>query len=149
MEPLEWIYRLPAAASLLTWFSPITGRTTSGGTVSAGIPILFTSPIAGDAVLYLQAMPALSSQNSDTSTSLSSSDTVLTAAATSTQTSGLSLSNTGPVTVTQGASVTTTISASSTMSRKRSIISFLYLDFRREFLLLFPQAPAPRTAQHN
>ena len=48
-----------------SWFSPITGRTTSGGTVSAGIPILFTSPIDGDAVLYLQAMPALSSQSSD------------------------------------------------------------------------------------
>src|SRR5207245_1963767 len=30
-----------------TWFSPITGRTISGGTVSAGIPVLFTSPIAG------------------------------------------------------------------------------------------------------
>jgi hypothetical protein len=107
-----------------TWFSPVTGRTTSGGTVSAGIPILFTSPIDGDAVLYLQAMPALSSQSSDTSIGLSSSDTVLTAAATSTQTSGLSLSNTVPVTVTQGASVITTISASSTMSRKRSTTSF-------------------------
>ena len=108
-----------------TWFSPLTGRTTSGGTVSAGIPLLFTSPIDGDAVLYLQAMPALSSQSSDTSVGLSSSeDTVLTAAATSTQTSDLSLSNTGPVTVTQGASVTTTISASSTMSRRRSTTSF-------------------------
>ena len=108
-----------------TWFSPLTGRTTSGGTVSAGIPLLFTSPIDGDAVLYLQAMPALSSQSSDTSVGLSSSeDTVLTAAATSTQTSDLSLSNTGLVTVTQGASVTTTISASSTMSRRRSTTSF-------------------------
>jgi Chitobiase/beta-hexosaminidase C-terminal domain/Family of unknown function (DUF6298)/Putative collagen-binding domain of a collagenase len=104
-----------------SWFSPITGRTTSGGTVSAGIPILFTSPIDGDAVLYLQAMPALSSQNSDTSVSLFSSDTVLTAAATSTQTSSLSLSNTGPLTVTQGASVTTTINTSSAMPRKNSI----------------------------
>src|SRR5262249_61217997 len=28
-----------------SWFSPVTGQTTSGGTVSAGIPILFTSPI--------------------------------------------------------------------------------------------------------
>ena len=63
-----------------SWFSPITGRTTSGGTVSAGIPILFTSPIDGDAVLYLQAMPALSSQSSDTSAGLSSSDAALTAA---------------------------------------------------------------------
>ena len=70
-----------------TWFSPITGRTTSGGTVSPGIPILFTSPIDGDAVLYLQAMPALSSQISTTSVGLSSSDVVLTAADTSTQTS--------------------------------------------------------------
>ena len=104
-----------------SWFSPLTGRTTSGGTVSAGIPILFTSPIDGDAVLYLQAMPALSSQSSDTSLGLSSSDTVLTAAATSTQTSSLSLSNTGPVSVTQGSSVTTTINASSSTSRKRSI----------------------------
>ena len=80
-----------------SWFSPLTGRTTSGGTVSAGIPILFTSPIDGDAVLYLQAMPALSSQSSTSSVGLSSSDVVLTAAATSTQTSSLSLSNTGPV----------------------------------------------------
>src|SRR6266850_5051912 len=69
-----------------SWFSPVTGRTTSGGTVSAGIPILFTSPIDGDAVLYLQAMPALSSQSSNTSVGLSSSDVVL-AATTSTQTS--------------------------------------------------------------
>ena len=46
-----------------SWFSPTTGRTTSGGTVSAGIPILFTSPIDGDAVLYLQAIPPLSSQS--------------------------------------------------------------------------------------
>ena len=104
-----------------TWFSPITGRTTSGGTVSAGIPILFTSPIAGDAVLYLKAMPALSNQSPTTSVGLSSSDMVLTAAATSTQTSSFSLSNTGPVTVTQGASVTTTISTSSAMPRKNSI----------------------------
>jgi hypothetical protein len=104
-----------------SWFSPLTGRTTSGGTVSAGIPILFTSPIAGDAVLYLQAMPALSNQSSTTSAGLSSSNIVLTSAATSTQTSSLSLSNTGPVTVTQGSSVTTTISASSATFRKRSI----------------------------
>ena len=75
-----------------TWFSPITGRTTSGGTVSAGIPILFTSPIEGDAVLYLQAMPAISSQGSDPSTSLSFADTTLTAATTSTRSSSLSLS---------------------------------------------------------
>ena len=133
---LEYLVYLPgggtvrvdlSAASgsfVVSWFSPLTGRTTSGGTVSGGIPILFTAPISGDAVLYLQAMPALSSQSSDTSVGLSSSDTVLTAAATSTQTSGLSLSNTGPVTVTQGASVTTTISASSTISRKRSTTSF-------------------------
>jgi hypothetical protein len=106
---------------VVTWFSPLTGRTTSGGTVSAGIPVLFTSPINGDAVLYLQAMPALSSQDSVTSTSLSSSDAVLTAASTRTQTSSLSLSNPGPVTVTQGSSVPTTISATSAASRKRSI----------------------------
>src|SRR5215813_12529926 len=106
---------------IATWFSPMTGQTTSGGTVSAGIPILFTSPISGDAVLYLQAMPALSSQNSLSSTVLSSSGTILTAAATSTQTSSLSLSNTGPVTVTQGSSVTTTISATLSTSRYRSI----------------------------
>jgi hypothetical protein len=105
-----------------SWFSPVTGRTTSGGTVSAGIPILFTSPIDGDAVLYLQAMPAVSSQSSDTSVGLSSSDVVLTAAATSTQTSSLSLSNTGPVAVTQGSSGTTTITATlAASSRKRSI----------------------------
>jgi len=111
---LEYLVYLPtggtvrvnlSAASgnfVATWFSPITGRTTSGSTVSAGIPILFTSPIAGDAVRYLQAMPALSSQDSLTSTSLSSSGTILTAAATSTQTSSLSLSNPDPVTVAQG-----------------------------------------------
>src|SRR5262249_53767258 len=102
-----------------TWFSPITGQTTSGGTVSAGIPILFTSPIAGDTVLYLQATPALSSQSSTTSGGLSSSDMVLTSAATST--SGLSLSNTGQVTVAQGSSVTTTVSATSGASEQRSI----------------------------
>lgn len=112
----------PASGNFVaSWFSPITGRTISGGTVSSGIPILFTSPIEGDAVLYLQAMPAISSQSSDTSTSLYS-DTTLTAATTSTQTSSLSLSNTPPVTVTQGSSATTTISASAT-SRK-SPISF-------------------------
>src|SRR5215468_4127379 len=105
-----------------SWFSPLTGQTTSGGTVSAGIPILFTSPINGDAVLYLQAMPSLSSQSSTTSGGLSSSDMVLTSAATSTQTSGLSVSTTSPVTVAQGSSVTTTINASAT-SRK-SPISF-------------------------
>src|SRR5262249_55140252 len=104
-----------------TWFSPITGQTTSGGTVSAGIPILFTSPMAGDAVLYLQATPALSSQSSTTSGGLSSSDMVLTSAATSTQTSSLLLSNTGPVTVAQGSSATTTISATSGASAQRSI----------------------------
>ncbi len=105
-----------------TWFSPTTGRTTSGGTVSAGIPVLFTSPINGDAVLYLQAMPALSNQSSTTSVGLSSSDPVLTAAATSTQASSLSLSNTGSVTVNQGSSVTTTIEATlAGGSRKRSI----------------------------
>jgi hypothetical protein len=109
-----------ASGSLVAnWFSPTTGRTTSGGTVNAGIPVLFTSPIDGDAVLYLQAMPALSNQSSTTSLGLSSSDAVLTAAATSTQTSSLSLSNTDPVALTQGSSVTTTISA--TASRKRSI----------------------------
>jgi hypothetical protein len=107
-----------------SWFSPLTGRTTSGGSVSAGIPILFTSPIDGDAVLYLQAMPALSSQNSTTSLSLSSSDTVLTAAATSTQTSSLSLSNTGPVTVTQESSATTTINATLADGSRRRSISF-------------------------
>src|SRR5262249_52168566 len=100
-------------------FSPLTGQTTSGGTVSAGIPVLFTSPINGDAVLYLEATPALSSQSPITSVGLSSSDMVLTSAATST--SGLSLSNTAPVTVTQGSSVTTTISATLSASRKRSI----------------------------
>src|SRR4029077_7900645 len=94
---------------VVSWFSPLTGRTTSGGTVSGGIPILFTSPIDGDAVLYLKAMPALSNQSSTTSAGLSPSDMVL-AAATSTQTSSLSLSNTGPVTVTQGTSITTAIS---------------------------------------
>ena len=107
-----------------SWFSPLTGRTTSGGTVSAGIPILFTSPIDGDAVLYLQAMPALSSQSSNTSVGLSSSDMVLTAAATSTQTSSLSLSNTGPVTVTQGSSATTTISATLAAGSRRRSINF-------------------------
>jgi Chitobiase/beta-hexosaminidase C-terminal domain/Family of unknown function (DUF6298) len=101
-----------------TWLSPVTGGTTSGGTVTGGIPILFTSPIVGDAVLYLQAMPALSSQSSTTSGDLASSDMVLTAA-TSTQTSSLSLSDTPPVTVTQGSSVTRTISANA--FRKRSI----------------------------
>jgi Chitobiase/beta-hexosaminidase C-terminal domain/Family of unknown function (DUF6298)/Putative collagen-binding domain of a collagenase len=110
---------------VVSWFSPVTGRTTSGGTVSAGIPLLFTSPIDGDAVLYLQAMSALSSQSSDTSVGLSSSDTVLTAAATSTQASSLSLSNTGPVTVTQGSSATTTISATLAAFRKRSISFFV------------------------
>src|SRR5215831_4934851 len=74
-----------------TWFSPITGQTTSGGTVSAGIPILFTSPINGDTVLYLEATQPLLSQNSVSSVGLSSSDMVLTSAAIST--SGLSLSN--------------------------------------------------------
>jgi Concanavalin A-like lectin/glucanases superfamily/Chitobiase/beta-hexosaminidase C-terminal domain/Family of unknown function (DUF6298)/Putative collagen-binding domain of a collagenase len=106
-----------------SWFSPITGRTTSGGTASAGIPVLFTSPINGDAVLYLQAMPALSSQDSLTYTSLPSSDTVLTAAATSTQTSDLSLS-TGPVSVTQGSSVATTINATLAAGARRRSISF-------------------------
>jgi hypothetical protein len=101
-----------------TWFSPLTGRTTSGGTVSAGIPILFTSPISGDAVLYLQAMPALSSQSSDTSVGLSSSDTVLTAATTSTQKSSLSLSSAGPVSLIQGSSITTTINATLTSFKK-------------------------------
>jgi hypothetical protein len=107
-----------------SWFSPLTGRTTSGGTVSAGIPILFTSPIDGDAVLYLQAMPALSSQISTTSVGLSSSDVVLAAADTSTQTSSLSLSNTGPVTVTQGSSATTTINATLAAGSRRRSISF-------------------------
>src|SRR5262249_54701094 len=106
---------------IASWFSPTTGQTTSGGTVSAGIPILFTSPIAGDTVLYLQAMPAVSSQNADTSTDLSASDAVLTSAATSTQTSDLSLSNKGPITVIQGSSVTTIISTTLSASRKRSI----------------------------
>jgi Concanavalin A-like lectin/glucanases superfamily/Chitobiase/beta-hexosaminidase C-terminal domain/Family of unknown function (DUF6298) len=104
-----------------SWFSLVKGQTTSGGTVDAGIPILFTSPVDGDAVLYLKAMPALSSQNSVTSAGLSSSDTILTAAATSTQTSGVSLSNTGPVTMIQGSSATTTIAATLNASRKRSI----------------------------
>ena len=102
-----------------SWFSPTTGLTTSGGTVSAGIPILFTSPINGDAVLYLEATQALSSQHSVSSVGFSSSDMVLTFAATST--SGLSLSNTRPVTVTQGSSVATKISATLSASRKRSI----------------------------
>src|SRR5215470_15685976 len=112
---LEYLVYLPSGGTVrvdlsaasgsfvATWFSPTTGQTTSGGTVSAGIPILFTSPVAGDAVLYLQAMPALSNENPNTSVGLSSSDMVLTAA-TSTQTSSLSLSNTGPFTVTQGSS---------------------------------------------
>jgi Chitobiase/beta-hexosaminidase C-terminal domain/Family of unknown function (DUF6298)/Putative collagen-binding domain of a collagenase len=108
-----------------SWFSPTTGRTTSGGTVSAGIPILFTSPIDEDAVLFLQAIPALSSQNPSTSVGLSDTDMVLTtAAATSTQTSSLSLSNTGPVTVTQGSSVITTISATLAPGSRRRSISF-------------------------
>jgi Chitobiase/beta-hexosaminidase C-terminal domain len=89
-ERCEWICQLPAATLL---------------------------PL-GDAVLYLQAMPALSSQSSTTSGDLASSDMVLTAA-TSTQTSSLSLSDTPPVIVTQGSSVTRTISA--TAFRKRSI----------------------------
>jgi Chitobiase/beta-hexosaminidase C-terminal domain/Family of unknown function (DUF6298)/Putative collagen-binding domain of a collagenase len=100
-----------------SWFSPTTGQTTSGGTVSAGIPVLFTSPIAGDAVLYLQAMPTLSSQSSDTSVGLSS-DTVLTSAATSTQTSSLSLSSAGPVSLILGSSITTTINATLTSFKK-------------------------------
>jgi Chitobiase/beta-hexosaminidase C-terminal domain/Family of unknown function (DUF6298)/Putative collagen-binding domain of a collagenase len=108
---------------VVSWFSPLTGRTTPGGTVSAGIPILFTSPIDGDAVLYLQAMQALSSQSSDTSVGLSS-DTVLTAAATSTQASSLSLSNTGTVAVTQGSSGTTTISATLAAGSRRRSINF-------------------------
>src|SRR5215475_1279457 len=106
---------------IASWFSPTTGQTTSGGTVSAGIPILFTSPIAGDAVLYLQAMQAVSSQNADTSTDLSASDAVLTSASTSTQTLSLLLSNKGPITVIQGSSVTTIISTTLSASRKRSI----------------------------
>ena len=101
-----------------SWFSPITGRTTSGGTVSAGIPILFTSPIEGDAVLYLQAMPALSSQDSDASISLSSADTTLTAATTSTQKSSLSLSSAASVSLIQGLSVTTKINATLTSLKK-------------------------------
>ncbi len=114
---------LSAASGTLvaTWFSPVTGRTTSGGTVTAGRPVLFTSPLDGDAVLYLQTMQALSNQDSVTSIGLASTDTVLTAAATSAQTSSLSLSNTGPVTLAQGSSVTTTISATLSASRKRSI----------------------------
>src|SRR5262249_43653579 len=104
---------------IANWFSPLTGQTTSGGTVSAGIPILFTSPINGDTVLYLEATQPLLSQNSVSSVGLSSSDMVLTSAAIST--SGLSLSNTGPVTVTHGSSVTTTMSATLSASRKRSI----------------------------
>ena len=106
---------------IASWFSPLTGQTTSGGTVSAGIPVLFTSPINRDAVLYLEATPALSSQSPITSVGLSSSDMVLTSAATSTQTSGLSLSNTGPVTIIQGSSATTTIAATLNASRKSSI----------------------------
>jgi hypothetical protein len=66
-------------------------------------------------------MPAVSSQNADTSTDLSASDAVLTSAATSTQTSDLSLSNKGPITVIQGSSVTTIISTTLSASRKRSI----------------------------
>jgi hypothetical protein len=110
---------LSAASGTFTssWFSPITGQTISGGSVSGGLPILFTSPIEGDAVLYLRGMPALS-QNSDTSAELSSSDTVLTSATTSTKTSGLTLSNSGPVSVNQGSSATTTISATVTSSKK-------------------------------
>ena len=104
-----------------SWFSPTTGQTTSGGTVSAGIPILFTSPIDGDAVLYLQAIPPLSSQSPSTSAGLSDSDMVLTAATTS---SSLSLSNTGPVTVTQGSSATATISATLAPGSRRRSISF-------------------------
>src|SRR5215510_4557043 len=106
-EPVRVDLSAAGGNFVATWFSPMTGQTTSGGTVSAGIPILFTSPVAGDAVLYLQAMPALSSQSSTTSGGLSSSDMVLTSAAASTQTSGLSLSNTGPVTMIQGSSATT------------------------------------------
>ena len=131
-----------------SWFSPLTGRTTSGGTVSAGIPILFTSPIDGDAVLYLQAMPAVSSQSSDTSLGLSSSDTFLTAATTSTQSSSLSLSNSGPVTVTQGSSVTTTISAT-LASFQKGPISFSVSGLPQGVSAFFPQTPAPRTAQRN
>jgi len=117
-EPVRVDLSAASGNFVATWFSPMTGQTTSGGTVSAGIPILFTSPVAGDAVLYLQAMPALSSQSSTTSGDLSSSDMVLTGA-TSTQTSSLSLSDTPPVIVTQGSSVT--ISLSATALRKGSI----------------------------
>jgi hypothetical protein len=130
---LEYLVYLPTGGTIrvdlsaasgnfvVTWFSPVTGQTISGGTVSAGIPILFTSPIEGDAVLYLQAMPALSSQNSDVSTGLSSSDTVLTAARTSMKSSSLSLANSGLVTVTLGSSAITTINATLTSSKKRPI----------------------------
>src|SRR5262249_3541997 len=123
-EPVRVDLSAAGGNFVATWFSPMTGQTTSGGTVSAGIPILFTSPVAGDAVLYLQAMPALSNENPKTSGGLSSSDMVLTAA-TSTQTSNLSLTNTGAVTtgavtVTQGSSVNTTINASAT-SRKNPV----------------------------
>src|SRR5215813_3197533 len=123
-EPVRVDLSAASGNFVATWFIPMTGQTTSGGTVSAGIPILFTSPVAGDAVLYLQAMTALSNENHKTSGGLSSSDMVLTAA-TSTQTSNLSLSTTGAVTtgavtVTQGSSVNTTINASAT-SRKNPV----------------------------
>src|SRR5262249_28974080 len=58
---------------IASWFSPLTGQTTSGGTVSAGTPILFTSPIKWKAVSYLQPMSSLSSQSSTTSDGFSPS----------------------------------------------------------------------------
>jgi Chitobiase/beta-hexosaminidase C-terminal domain/Putative collagen-binding domain of a collagenase len=64
-----------------SWFSPLTGQTTPGGTVSAASQVLLTSPINGDAVLYLQAISALSNQSDLTSLGLSSADTAPTAAA--------------------------------------------------------------------
>jgi hypothetical protein len=127
---LEYLIYLPSGGTVrvdlsaasgnfvVSWFSPLTGKTTSGGTVSAGIPVLFTSPINGDAVLYLQAMPVLSKQDSDGSLDLSSLDVFQTTAL---KPSILSLSNSGLVVVTQGSSVTTTIGATSAASRKRSI----------------------------
>ena len=121
---LEYLVYLSSGTMVrvnLNWFSPQTGQTTSGGTVSAGIPILFTSPFDGGAVLYLKAMRVPSSQNSSSvSIDLSLSDTMLIPAATA-RTSILSLSNTRPITLTQGSLATTRISATLAALRKRSV----------------------------
>ena len=83
--PLGGAVRVDLSATnghfVASWFSPITGQTTSGGTVIAGSPALLTSPINGDAVLYLQATPALSNQRSANAAGLSAADSAPTTAA--------------------------------------------------------------------